>query len=219
MPPDGEACGEIQTKMARKGYNRSVFINCPFDERYVPLFRAAVFAVLRCDHYVRCAIEEDDASEIRLSKILRMIEESRLGIHDLSRTESDPKTHLPRFNMPFELGLFLSAKHFGRGEHDRKSCLVFERRRHSYEAFISDLKGQDISAHRNDPRVMMIKIRDWLSTNSRSVPMPGGHVIWIHYQAFRRWLPRKCRREGLRERDLTFHDFCNLVYEWIEDRR
>jgi hypothetical protein len=37
--------------MARKSYNKSVFINCPFDRKYQPLFRAMVFAVLRAGFY------------------------------------------------------------------------------------------------------------------------------------------------------------------------
>lgn len=204
--------------MAKKSYNKSVFFNCPIDNKYTPFFRAVVFSVLSCGHHVRCAIEEDDASEIRLNKIFRMIAECRLGIHDLSRTEVDRRSHLPRFNMPLELGLFLAAKHFGRCEHDRKVCLVFERKRHSYEAFISDIKGQDIFAHENDPRTMVTKVRNWLATNSKGTRLQGGHAVWRDYQAFQRWLPARCRQVGLRDRDLIFGDYVNLVYEWIERR-
>lgn len=194
-----------------------MFINCPIDAEYRRFFRAVVFAVLRCNCYVRCAVEEDDASEIRLNKILRMIAECRLGLHDLSRTEMDRRSRLPRFNMPFELGLFLAAKHFGRDEHDRKVCLVFEKKRHSYEAFISDIKGQDIVAHENKPRSMVIHVRNWLASNVTGGPrLEGGHAIWHDYVLFRRWLPRECRRQDLRDRDLTFGDYVNLVYQWIE---
>ena len=202
--------------MARNSYNHSVFVNCPSDDKYTPLFRAIVFSVLRCGHHVRCAIEEDDASEIRLNKILRMIGECRLGIHDLSRTELDKRSRLPRFNMPLELGLFLAAKHFGGSEHDRKVCLVFESRRHSYETFISDIKGQDIFAHENDQREMVTGIRDWLASNSRKPQLQGGDALWRDYRAFQRWLPRKCRREKLRKERLPFGDYVNLVYAWIE---
>jgi hypothetical protein len=192
-----------------------VFINCPIDAKYTGLFRAAVFAVLRCNHNVRCAVEEDDASEIRLTKILRMIGECRLGIHDLSRTQLQSKSRLPRFNMPFELGLFLAAKHFGRDEHDRKVCLVFERTRHSYESLISDIKGQDVVAHENNPRTLIVCIRNWLSNNSEA-RLRGGHAIWNDYETFRDWLPRQCRRLELKASQLTFGDYANLVYEWIE---
>jgi hypothetical protein len=203
--------------MRKKSYDRSVFFNCPIDDRYKKFFRAIVFAVLRCNHYVRCAEEEDDASDIRLSKILRMVRECRLGIHDLSRIELDQRSKLPRFNMPFELGLFLAAKHFGRDEHDRKSSLVFEKKRHSYEIFISDIKGQDVFAHENNARTMVIKVRNWLATNSGK-GLPGGHVIWNDYEKFRKGLRGQCRRADLKEDELTFGDYANLVYNWIEQQ-
>lgn len=202
--------------MGKQSYNYSVFINCPTDNEYTPLFRASVFTILRCGYYARCALEQDDSSELRLQKIYRIISECRLGIHDLSRTELDRRSRLPRFNMPFELGLFLAASHFGRDEHDRKVSKVFEAKPHTYEAFISDIKGQDISAHNKRPRVLVVMIRDWLSANSPKKKLPGGQALWSEYTAFREWLPRACRREQLKVADLTFGDHCNLVYEWIE---
>lgn len=201
--------------MPRKSYNRSVFINCPFDNPYRPLFRAAVFAVMRCGYYARSALEEEDSSESRLNKIYRIIQECRYGIHDLSRTEVD--RGYPRFNMPFELGVFLGAKYFGRDEQDRKCCLVFEKKEHSYERFISDIKGQDIAAHGNDPERMVRKIRDWLATNSGKRTLPGGAAIWKDHQRFLRWLPGKCHSEQLIIADLTFQDYWQLVDEWIEN--
>ena len=203
--------------MAKKSYNKSVFINCPIDPDYDPLFRAMVFAVLRCDFHVRCAVEEDDASEIRLTKIMRMIGECRLGIHDLSRVGLDPRHKLPRFNMPFELGLFLAAKHFGTGDQDRKVCLVFERKRHSYEKFLSDIKGQDIVAHGNSARELVHRVRNWLASHSSRKDLKGGHAIYEDFLRFKRWLPGHCRRVKLQEKDLTFGDYWNVVSKWIED--
>ena len=200
--------------MRRKSYDKSVFINCPFDSRYQPLFRAAVFTVLRSGYYARSAIEEADASEIRLNKIVRIITECRYSIHDLSRTELD--AGFPRFNMPFELGVFLGAKFFGADEHQKKGCLIFERKPFSYNRFISDIKGQDIDAHNNQPRIIVHKIRDWLATNSRGRALDGGAALWREYQRFGAWLPAKCRSARLRVHDLTFHDYVQLVYEWFE---
>lgn len=204
--------------MPRNSYNRSVFINCPIDDRYTPLFRAIVFTVLRCNHYARCSIEEDDSSELRLAKVFRIITECRLGIHDLSRTQLDRHSRLPRFNMPLELGIFLGAKYYGREEQGKKACLVFERRPHSYETFISDIRGQDIAAHKDSPQVAVMKVRNWLASSSRRQHLRGGHALWGDYVVFRHWLPRQCKRVDLREADLIFGDFVNLVYKWIEDR-
>ncbi len=94
-------------------YRHSVFINCPFDEDYVELFDTAVFAVHDCGFIARSALEIDDGAQVRIEKIIAVIRQCRYGIHDISRTELDITTELPRFNMPLELGLFLGAKAYG----------------------------------------------------------------------------------------------------------
>ena len=47
-------------------YDNSVFINCPFDDSYLPLFRALIFAVFECGLVPRCAQEVYDAGEVRI---------------------------------------------------------------------------------------------------------------------------------------------------------
>jgi hypothetical protein len=202
--------------MGKKSYNKSVFINCPIDSKYKSLFFASVFTVIRCGFYPRCAEEESDSCEIRLTKIYRMISECKYGIHDLSMTSIDRKTRFPRFNMPFELGIFLAAKYFGDNDQIRKNCLIFEKQSHSYEKYISDIKGQDISSHTNNSQIIIGKIRDWLNTNSKSYHLPGGMALWTEYQQFQKWLPSTCRSLNLEISDLTYHDYAQLVYSWIE---
>ena len=73
-----------------------------------------------CGFQVRCTKESPDSSGVRIHKIYKLIRESRLGIHDLSRTELDCTTNLPRFNMPLEFGIFLGAKYMGDGQQRRK---------------------------------------------------------------------------------------------------
>ena len=121
-----------------KPYRDSVFINCPFDEEYVPIFRAVVFTVALCGFVPRSTLEHDDASQVRIEKIYRIIGSSALGIHDVSRTELDAENQLPRFNMPLELGVFLGAKRFGPGRRRSKRCLILDRDRYRFQKFISD---------------------------------------------------------------------------------
>lgn len=83
-------------------YESSVFINCPFDEPFRPLFEGLVFAIYDCGYIARCSLEVDDASVVRIEKITKLIAGCKFGVHDISRTEPDESTGLPRFNMPFE---------------------------------------------------------------------------------------------------------------------
>jgi hypothetical protein len=65
-------------------FDRNVFINCPFDLEYAPIFEAIVFAVHDAGFRPKCARERLDSGEIRLQKIVELIRASRYSIHDLS---------------------------------------------------------------------------------------------------------------------------------------
>ena len=196
-------------------YNDNVFINCPFDSVYKPLFEAMVFAVHDCGFVARCTLEEGDASQVRIDKIYSIIEDCRYGIHDISRTELDETSHLPRFNMPLELGIFLGAKRFGVEEQDRKKCLVMDREPYRYQKFISDIAGQDISVHNNSPETVIKVVRDWLLTESERRTIPGGGIIWGRYQDFLNDLPQLVQRFQLEIEDLEFFDYTFVISEWL----
>ena len=126
--------------MPRSKPTESVFLNVPFDRAYRPLFEAMVFAVHDCGFRPRCALEASDGGHVRVQKIAAIIRECRLGIHDISRTELDRKSRLPRFNMPFELGVFLGAKWFGDDSQRRKNTLVLDRAKYRSSSFSRTLR-------------------------------------------------------------------------------
>jgi hypothetical protein len=196
-------------------YDKSVFINCPFDDSYLPLFRALVFAVFECGLIPRCAQEVYDAGEVRIEKIARIIKDCRWGIHDISRTDLNA-SGLPRFNMPLELGLFLGAKRFGTGLHSRKSCLVLDRDKYRYQEFISDIAGQDIAAHANDPTEGIKAVRHWLSISKAGIRRPpGGAAIADRYSRFIDELPRICADAELQVSELTFVEYADMASTWL----
>lgn len=61
--------------------SKDVFINCLFDDTYKPTFEAILFAVYYLGFAARCALEIDDASELRLEKIMRLIGQCAYGVH------------------------------------------------------------------------------------------------------------------------------------------
>lgn len=190
--------------MAAASYDYNVFINCPFDAAYRSLFEALVFAVHDCGYIARCALEVADASEVRIERIAKIIRDCKFGIHDISRTEPDAQTGLPRFNMPLELGIFLGAKRFGRAEQRHKTCLILDVERYRFQRFISDISGQDISAHAADTTRAMKAVRDWLSNATpSSISIPGGVLIASRYAVFRKDLPAMC--EKLHSTSMSLH--------------
>jgi hypothetical protein len=203
---------QIAPRKEGPAYGRSVFINCPFDNRYQPLLHAATFTVVQCGCIPRCALEKEDASEPRFEKILDILEECQFGIHDLSRIELDHG--FPRFNMPLELGVFLGAKRYGRGAQDRKSCLIFERNANEYDRYISDISGRDPVPHRNQPSRVVYAIRNWLAMGGKRKTIAGGHEVLQNYGKFKTWLPEKCASLRRKVKDLTWIEFVELVTEW-----
>jgi len=198
-------------------YDGCVFINCPFDSAYAPLFDALVFAVAACGFTPRSALEINDASRARFDKIAGLVAVCRLGIHDISRTEADGASGLPRFNMPLELGLFLGAHRYGAGIQRRKLSLILDTERYRYQRFISDIAGQDIKAHGDDPSQVIAAVRGFLVAASGNV-LPGGRTILRRFMDFRTELPGICQRFGLEPDELTFPDYCVIVTDWLAAR-
>ncbi|MBK8092144.1 MAG: hypothetical protein IPK32_09240 [Verrucomicrobiaceae bacterium] len=199
-------------------YDRQVFINCPFDDEHLPLLRAMVFAIHACGYKARCALEVVDAGEVRLSKILRLIESCRYGLHDISRTSLDAINGLPRFNMPLELGLFLGAARFGNIAQRRKRTLILDVERFRYQKFVSDIAGQDIKAHGNDPLRLIGAVRDWLNASSATAsPLPGSKALIRQYQDFLAAVPPTLVRFRLHESEVSFVDWLRIVEHWLEN--
>ena len=200
-------------------YSRSVFLNCPFDPSYDSLLHALVFTVHDCGYVARCALEIDDSSVARMTKILQLIEECQYGIHDLSRTEPDPVHSLPRFNMPLELGLFLAAKRFGSRRQREKRCLIFDREKYRYQKFCSDIAGQDVRAHGAQVRSAMIEVRNWLNgfLKKEGILVPSGSIVHERYERFLVQLPEWCERLNLDRDELDFNDRTTLIAEWLKE--
>jgi len=200
-------------------FERNVFINCPFDETYLPLFNAIVFAVYDIGFSPRSALETSNAGEFRLAKIMNLISECKYSIHDLSRIEADVTSGLPRFNMPLELGLDLGCRRYGRKFQREKVSLILDSEEHRYEAFISDIKGQDIKAHFSHEQTVIEVIRDWLSNelDPRVTIIPSGENIFKRYQSFQKALPTICRILKWNPGKLPYPDFSYAVATWIKE--
>lgn len=201
---------------ASSGYRQNVFLNCPFDDQYRPLFEAAVFAVQIAGFKPRSALEASNAGQFRLEKIMDIIADCQYGFHDICRTELNAN-HLPRFNMPLELGLDLGCRRYGTGRLKVKRLLVLDSKKHRYQRFISDIAGQDVESHANSPKQLIRRIRDWLSTESGSPTIPGGPYMYSRYRVFQRVLPELCETMRLSPDQLTFGDLSRLVRVWLEE--
>lgn len=195
-------------------YDRGVFINCPFDPAYRPLPEALVSTVLACGFVPRSALEIDDSGQIRLEKIASLIGNCRLGIHDISRTDTSSPGGLPRFNVPLELGGFLLVQRLGPPKQRRKRALILDSEPARYRNFISDIAGQDIKAHGNEPARLITAVRDFLSGVGDAIP-PGGRTLQRRFAAFAAQLPAICADFGLDPDEATFAEHRRIVFDWL----
>lgn len=201
----------------KASYAASVFINCPFDPGYRPMLFAATFAILDCGYQPRCAQEEEDGGDVRVEKIKRMIQDCKFGLHDISETALGANG-LPRFNMPFELGLFLGARQFGDSGQKGKVTLIVDKEPHRYQAFLSDIAGQDIRSHDGNAETLITVVRNWLSTATKRKTIPGAAVIRQRYRDFIAQLPELCAELQLQPGDLLFNEFTQIAAAWLNQR-
>jgi hypothetical protein len=159
----------------------------------------------------------DDGTETRIDKLYRIIDESRYGIHDLSRTELDAIHQLPRFNMPLELGIFLGAKRFGSTEQKNKRCLILDTEQFRYQKFISDIAGIDVTPHGDDSREAARRVRDWLVTVSGRRSVPSVAALLQSHDSFFAGLGEIVASAGLDFETLLYADYERLVIAWVKD--
>ncbi|WP_436355504.1 hypothetical protein [Brevundimonas sp. CEF1] len=164
-------------------FEQNVFINCPFDDAYMPLLRPMVFCVYRVGLRPRIALERHDSAEARIEKIIELIQNSKYGIHDLSRIKADKAGEMFRLNMPLELGIDIGAKRFGQGQLQSKKCLILETERYRYQAAVSDLSNSDIAVHGNEPLEAFTVVRNWLDTEA-GLNIDGPTRLWDQFTDF-----------------------------------
>jgi hypothetical protein len=179
-----------------------------------------VFTIIATGYQPRCALDATDGAEVRISKIAAMIGECDWGIHDLSRVEVAPGD-LPRFNMHLELGVHLGARLLGAGRHRRKRALILDAVPHRYDASLSDVSGQDIDTHGNDPERALGCVRDWLSEhrNSNEPRLPGKAALAADYKRFQSEVGAIIAAARLDPLGTLPHsDYLYVVRTWVDQR-
>jgi hypothetical protein len=199
---------------AKPKYDDNVFVNCTFDSEYEPIFHAILFAIHDCGYVARCALEADDSGDIRIEKILAIIEECKFGIHDVSRTELN-EHNLPPLQYAFGAWV-ISCREAIRARESKKIALILDSERYGYREFCSDIAGQDIQPHKKDPAECIKVVRNWLRSNKPAVRIPGGALIAKRCNRFREELP-KLKQEMQLGDDLIFADYISLLIGWLQE--
>ena len=210
------------TEAGSPRFEHCVYVNCPFDDEFLPLLHAILFAIHDCGFVARIAVEDEGSNETRLDKIVRLIRDSRLSIHDISRVELTVHGALPRFNMPFECGLALGAIRYG--EPRGRDFLFMSALPGQDRETLSNLGGQDPAVHHNEPRAAIEAVRSFLAAkNGHAVRTPGVQAIWERYQAFGATLPKLALEWEIAPREIEsfkyLRDWLAMMPEWLKHMR
>lgn len=123
----------------------AVFLNIPYDNGFQSLYLAYIVGLVHLGLQPRAALEISGGAR-RLDKIIELIQTCRYSVHDLSRVQLDKKSpHVPRFNMPFELGLAVAWE--STQTKDLHTWFVFEAVQYRLQKSLSDLNGTDPYFH------------------------------------------------------------------------
>jgi hypothetical protein len=202
------------------GFEKNVFVNCPFDKDFIPLLKALLFTIIYCDYNPRIASERLDSGEFRLDKIKELIESSKLSIHDLSRVKTTGKEEIEyfRLNMPFEIGLDFGCRIYHPDpKYRHKRSLIIESEKYSYKKALSDLSNSDVKCHCNEPEEIIYEVRNWFKEiNSKDIP--GSSIIWDDYNFFLLSLYESIIEKGLKQKDIDRMPTSELIdnmRKWI----
>ena len=164
--------------MAEPSFERSVFINCPFDGDYDPILRAIFFCVVYLGFYPRLATERRDSLENRVDKIWGLLRGSKYCIHDLSRCRASKKGEYFRMNIPFELGMDFGLRQLPEGA--ERKCLILESKPYRYKKALSDLSGIDVCPHGGDHEKAVEVVRTWLVSEASAPPVSVDEILFAY---------------------------------------
>jgi hypothetical protein len=182
-------------------FDRNVFVNCPFDSAYRPLLFAMLFALKACGLEPRIAAERGDSGELRFRKIVELIKSSKYCVHDISRMETAAVGDLPRFNMPFELGLDLGLRESAVAPLNQKCCVILDTERYRFHRALSDLAGVDVKEHADSPERLVKQLRTWL-VEAGMHGLPAGSTLWRKYKEFETVLNETLQAKGYAREDI-----------------
>jgi hypothetical protein len=146
---------------------QDVFVNVPFDRRYEPLF-VALITGLAVHGFRPRSVLELPAAKARLDRLVEVIGLCGASVHDLSRVSASGPLRVPRFNMPFELGLAVAVSR--RKNHD---WFVLEERAFRLQQSLSDLNGFDPLVHDGNPIGVLRAVENAFAARDRSVSLPA----------------------------------------------
>lgn len=198
-------------------FDKNVFINCPYDDEYLPLLKSMIFTIKACGFYPRIALERFNSAEVRLQKIKQLLEESCYSIHDLSRIKAAKAGDYFRLNMALELGMDIGCRDYHpNAEFREKKLLVLESERYSVQRGLSDMSFGDCKYHEGSEEKLIKCVRDWFYENGNKKIKPAS-VIWNDFNIFMSNLYVEKNALGFKDEEINQILIPEYI-DWIDER-
>jgi len=166
-------------------FEKSVFINCPFDASYInDLLKPMIYVIVRNGYIPRLSLEVSDSGQVRLEKITDIIKNCKYSIHDLSIVKSNKAKQYARMNMPFELGIDYGLRKSGVEPLNTKQFLILEAVRYDYMKALSDINGLDIKVHENNTETLFECLYKWTGETLKLNKQPPPLKLFYDYTDF-----------------------------------
>ncbi|MFL6201101.1 MAG: hypothetical protein ACJ76J_18175 [Thermoanaerobaculia bacterium] len=111
----------------------------------------------------RCVLEVPASGKDRLGRIFELLSGCGSSLHDLSRVALSGPLQVPRFNMPFELGIAYCL-----GKQSGHRFFVMEERAYRLQASLSDFNGLDPHIHEGTQEGILACLLDCFGTGGRT---------------------------------------------------
>jgi hypothetical protein len=196
---------------------RDVFINVPFDSQGERVFIALITGLVALGLNPRCVLEIDP-DRPRLARLFNLISECGYSVHDLSRvsTSRAGAFRVPRFNMPFELGLAVAVA-LSASSAVQHRWRVIEQVPHRLATSLSDLGGYDPAIYSGTVEGLLRALTDLMDVPG--APLRGEREMMSAYRKVQRVRATLrgdiFRREAFRQLVLA----ARLIVEEIADKR
>lgn len=170
---------------------QSVFLNVPFDAEYSSLFIALIAGLAGVGRTPRCVLEVPSGGRNRLERLFSLMASCGSSIHDLSRVTLSDHLTVPRFNMPFELGITYALSQM-----TSHSFFVLEEKPFRIQTSLSDLNGHDPHIHKGNPVGILRCVLDCFGSSSGSPPLSALESLNRRLTRIAQRLQREHRVEG-----------------------
>jgi hypothetical protein len=167
-----------------------VFINLPFDSHYEPLFLAMTAGLVSLGLNPRSVVQIAGSTD-RLRRLVEIIQECPFSIHDLSRVQRSGKGsfRVPRFNMPFEMGLAAAVSMTASGT--TRQWRVIEAVRHRIGHSCSDVDGYNAEIQGGTVGGMFEALSNIVPDLPKAPLTHIDDILWVYrrLRKFRKGLP------------------------------